>query len=391
MFPSFYEFHCPVKIVCGRKTLPNLPNELEQLGARRPLLISDVGVADAGLLDKVRAAFVGSACEVGAIYDQTPADSSHRVVNELAALYRREGCDAIVAVGGGSPIDTAKAVNILVSEDADDLMQFQGVDLLTRPPRPLIVVPTTAGTGSEVTPAAVVTNADTGVKMPFMDNRIYPAVALLDPEMTLTMPPRITAATGMDALTHAVEAYYCLAKNPVSDALSVTAIKLIWKYLLPCVKHGGDEKARLALANAAMLAGISLSGSMVGMVHSLAHAAGAVSHVPHGEANAIFLPWGMEHNLDKVGPVIAELAPLMDVSPLPVSRTGQAQAAIAAVRDLTARLNELCGLPTRLRDAGVPEDKLPEIARATIDDGAITINPEDVTEAAALAILKQAY
>ena len=122
MFPSFYEFYCPVKIVCGKKALPNLPYELEQLGAHRPLIVTDAGVAGAGLLDRVTAVFAGSRCEVGAVYDQTPADSSHRVVNELAALYRREGCDSLLAVGGGSPIDTAKGVNILVSEDSDDLI-----------------------------------------------------------------------------------------------------------------------------------------------------------------------------------------------------------------------------------------------------------------------------
>ncbi|MFH2006207.1 MAG: iron-containing alcohol dehydrogenase [bacterium] len=391
MFPSFYEFHCPVKIVCGHKALQNLPHELEQLGARRALIVTDAGVAEAGLLGRVTDVFAGSRCEVGAVYDQTPADSSHRVVNELAALYRRERCDSIVAVGGGSPIDTAKGVNILVSQDAEDLIRFEGIDRLTRPARPLIVVPTTSGTGSEVTSAAVITNADTGVKMPFMDNRLSPHVALLDPVMTVTLPPRITAATGMDALTHAIEAYYCLGKNPVSDAFATAAIRLIWDNLLPCVENGGSEERRLAMANGAMLAGIAFSNSMVGVVHSLAHATGALCHVPHGVANSIFLPWGMESNLEKVGDVIAELAPLLGVTPLPVSKTGQATAAIQAVRGLTTRLNASCGLPTTLREAGVPEDKLEQISRAAINDGAVTCNPEDVTAADALAILRRAY
>lgn len=391
MLPSYYEFHCPVKILCGEKSLPNVPYEMQQLGASRACVVSDQGVAGAGLLNRVQAIFAGSGCRIAAVFDQTPADSSHRVVNDIAAVYRREHCDCLVAVGGGSPIDTAKGVNILVSEGDDDLIRFQGVDRLARPARPLIVIPTTSGTGSEVTPAAVITNADTGVKMPFMDSRLYPHVAVLDPEMTLTLPPRITAATGMDALTHAVEAFYCLGKNPVSDAYGSAAIRLIIEHLVPVVADGASTPRRLAMANGAMLAGIAFSNSMVGVVHSLAHATGAVCHVPHGEANAIFLPWGMEHNLAKVGDTIAELAPLLGVSPLPESARGRANAAVQAVRDLTARLHELCGLPVTLAQASVERDKLPEIARAAINDGAITVNPEDVTEADALAILEQAY
>lgn len=391
MFPSYYEFHCPVKILCGEKSLPNIPYEMEQLGARRACVVSDQGVAGAGLIDKVQTAFAGSGCKIAAVYDQTPADSSHQAVSEIAALYRREHCDCLLAVGGGSPIDTAKGVNILISEGHDDLMRFQGVDRLTRPAAPLIVVPTTSGTGSEVTSAAVITNADTGVKMPFMDNRLFPHVAVLDPVMTLTMPPQITAATGMDALTHAVEAYYCLGKNPVSDAYAEAAIRLIIEHLVPVVKDGAMAQGRLAMANGAMLAGIAFSNSMVGVVHSLAHAAGSVCHVPHGVANAIFLPWGMENNLVQVGDVIAELAPMLGVTPLPVSKRGQAEAAVQAVRDLTAHLHELCDLPVTLQQAGVARDKLPQIAGAAINDGAITVNPEDVTEADALAILEQAY
>jgi alcohol dehydrogenase len=313
-------------------------------------------------------------------------------VNELVALYRDKGCDSIVAVGGGSPIDTAKGVNILVSEEADDLMAFQGVDRLTRPPRPLVVVPTTAGTGSEATAAAVITNEAQGIKAPFMDYRLYPQVAILDPVMTLTLPPRITAATGMDALTHAVEAYYCLGKNPVSDAFAVAAVELLVDRLVSAVQDGSDADDRLALMNAALLAGIAFSNSMVGVVHSLAHACGGVAHVPHGVANSILLPYGMENNLERAGGSIAELAPLLGADLGPEASERQwAEAAIDAVRELRERLSDLAGLPLRLRDAGVGEDQLEAIARAAIDDGAVTYNPEEVTYEDALAILRQAH
>jgi alcohol dehydrogenase len=390
--PSYYEFHCPVKILCGHNALPNLPYELQQLGARRPLVVTDAGVVDAGLLDKVTDVFVGSDCEIGAVFDRTPPNSSIETVNELAALYRERHCDSLAAVGGGSALDTAKGVNIVISEGTDDLMQFQGVDRLTKPARPLVTIPTTAGTGSEVTSVAVITDTEKGIKLPFMDARLFPHVAILDPVMTVTMPPKITAATGMDALTHAVEAFYCLGKNPVSDAYSVAAIELILKHLPSCVQDGSDPEERLAMANAALLAGIAFSNSLVGVVHSLAHACGGIAHVPHGVANSVLLPFGMENNLDKVGGIIAELAPILgaDVE-AGASERERAEAAIQAVRDLGKRLHELCGAPTQLRDAGVKEEQLEAIAKAAINDGAVTYNPEEISYEDALRLLRQAF
>ena len=194
----------------------------------------------------------------------------------------------------------------------------------------------------------------------------------------------------MDALTHAIEAYYCLQKNPVSDSFAVAAIKLIVDNLVVCVENGKDETARLAMANGALLAGMSFSNSMVGVVHALAHACGAVCRVPHGVANGILLPWGIENNLEKVGDTIAELAPLLGVA-ASGSPMDQAKAAIQAVRDIGARLKDLCGFPTTLREAGVTEDRLEDIAKAAINDGTITLNPEEVTYEVALGILRKAY
>jgi alcohol dehydrogenase len=287
-------------------------------------------------------------------------------------------------------MDTAKCANMMVTEGSDDLTSLQGVERLKKPVKPFIAVPTTAGTGSEVTVAAIIYDEDSKVKMGFTSYRLLPDVAILDPKMTMTIPPKITAATAMDALTHAIEAYYCLQKNPVSDSFAVAAIRLIVDNLVTCVENGEDETARLAMANGALLAGISFSNSMVGVVHSLAHACGGVCRVPHGIANGVLLPWGMENNLEKVGDTIAELAPLLGAATTG-SATEQAKAAVQAVRDIGARLKELCGFPTMLREAGVTEDKLEDIAKATINDGAVTLNPEDVTYDVALDILKKAY
>ncbi len=390
MIPEYYEFSCPVKIICGLKALSNIPYEMDLLGVSRALIVTDQGVAGAGLIKRVESAFEGSQCEIAAVFDQTPPDSSTNVVSTVAKLFAEKKCDCFVAVGGGSSMDTAKCANMMVTEGTDDLMALQGADRLKKPMKPFIAVPTTAGTGSEVTVAAVIYDENAKVKMGFTSYRLLPNVAVLDPKMTVTMPPKITAATGMDALTHAVEAYYCLQKNPVSDAFAVSAINLIMGNLLTCVENGEDENARLAMANAALLAGISFSNSMVGIVHALAHACGGVCRVPHGVANGVLLPWGMENNLEKAGEMIAELAPLLgaQTSGSPID---QAKAAVQAVRDLTARLKDLCGFPTTLKEVGVTEDRLEDIAKATINDGTVTLNPEDVTYDVALDILKRAF
>ena len=390
MIPAYYEFACPVKIVSGLKALSNLPFEMDLLGAHRALVVTDAGVVGAGLIKKVQQVFEGSTCAVGAVYDKTPPDSGSQVVNEVAVVYGSAGCDCFVAVGGGSAMDTAKAANMIVTAGTDDLMQFQGAERLKQPMKPLIAIPTTAGTGSEVTMVSVIYDEATHAKMGLTSYRLFPDVAILDPKMMVTMPPKITAATGMDALTHAVEAYYCLQKNPVSDAFSLAAIRLVVKHLAACVEDGQDDHGRLAMANAALLAGISFSNSMIGVVHGLAHATGGVCHVPHGVANGIFLPWGMESNFDKAGETIAELAPVLGTSASgpPLER---ARAAVQAVRDLGKRLNELCGLPTSLREAGVTADELERIAKTAVNDGSVTFNPEAVTYDSLLAILRKAY
>ena len=285
MLPDYYEFICPVKILSGLKALSNLPYELTMLGAKRPLIVTDKGVVGAGLLKLVKEAFSESDIEAGIVFDETPPDSGSAVVNKVAKLFKDNKCDSFVAVGGGSVIDTAKCANMIVVEGTSDLMKFQGVDRLEKDMKPFIAIPTTAGTGSEVTSAAVIYDEASHTKMAFTSSKLFPNAAILDPRMTMTMPPKISAATGMDALTHAAEAYYCLAKNPVSDGYAIAAIRLIFEYLLKSVKEPNNKEARLAMLNAATLAGMAFSNSLVGVVHGIAHATGGVARVPHGVAN----------------------------------------------------------------------------------------------------------
>ncbi len=391
MIPEYFEFFCPVKVISGYKAISHLPYEMGQLGAKSALVVTDQGVVNAGLLKIVAAAFKKSGAKIGAVYDHTPVDSSSQVCNEVAVLFQKKGCDCLIALGGGSCLDTAKGANIVISEGTDDLMKFQGTDRLSKPMRPLIAIPTTSGTGSEVTMVAVVRHTESEVKMPFMSERLYPNVAILDPKMTLTMPPKITAATGMDALTHAAEAFYCLQKNPISDSFALSAIRLVFTHLVHATQNGADDKARLGMANAALIAGIAFSNSMVGIVHAMAHATGSVAHVPHGVANAIFLPFGMEHNLKKVPEFLGQLAEPMGVHNAPAKAVDRARAAIQAVRSLNAKLNELSGLPLTLSSAGVTREQLPAIAKATINDGSCTYNPEEVVYEEVLDILNRAF
>jgi alcohol dehydrogenase len=387
-FPGYYEFFCPAPTLAGHRALEKIPSLLYRLGARRPMLVTDKGVAGAGLVEIVLAA-ISKEVTIGAVEDDVPPDSELTVVNRLAGVYRDKRCDSIIAVGGGSVLDTAKGLNIVVSENADDLMQFSGAGRLTRPLKPLIAVPTTAGTGSEVTLVAVIADHANNRKMPFTSYFLVPDAAILDTRMTLTLPPAITAATGMDALTHAIEAYTCLAKNPVSDTHALAAIELIGQNLLPVIKNPEDRDGRMALAVGANLAGAAFSNAMVGMVHTLGHSVGAVCGVPHGTCMSILLPYGLEYNMHKNGHFTARLLlPLAGAAA--VARTPvhlRAKQVVAMIRQLNQRLHqETGGAYARFfkevvgpdGQERVPVDKLEAIAEKALGDGSIFYNPEEL-------------
>lgn len=393
MLPSYFEFYNPVKINAGEDALKTIPYELKIMQASRPLIITDQGIVKAGLLDVLLKNFNNSNITIGAVYDETPSESSLIEVNKIAELFKQQNCDSIIALGGGSAIDTAKGVNIVLSENETDLSKLTGVDRLTTVQKPLIVIPTTSGTGSETTLVAVITDTEKGIKMPFTSYFLLPRLAIIDPVMTLSLPPYITAATGMDALTHAVEAYSCLQKNPVSDAYSQTAISLIRDNLIETVTNGKNKKARFAMATASTLAGIAFSNSMVGGVHAIGHSAGAKSHVHHGTVMAILLPHIMEYNLDIVESYYAELLLALGGEDLytKTSKIDRASKSIHLVKTLNNKLNQLCNLPLNLKDAGVKKEDLEEIAEMTLNDGAIIVNPKEMDYKDVLKILNQAY
>jgi alcohol dehydrogenase len=394
MIKLYYEFFCPVKMVAGNAALEHIPYELRTLSSARPMIITDKGVRGAGLIDHVLGAFAESGMDVVEIYDDVPPDSSTTVVKDIAKLYRDSGCDSIIAVGGGSVIDTSKGVNILVSEDGEDLSDFSGVGVLTKPLKPFFVVPTTAGTGSEVTLVAVISDTEKGVKLPFTSYFLLPNAAILDPRMTLTLPAHITDMTAMDAMTHAVEAFTCMGKNPISDAYAMSAIKKISENLIKVLNTPDDADARLELAQASTMAGIAFSNSMVGLVHSLGHSLGALCHLPHGLCMNLFLPYVLEYNLAERGEIIGELLlPLAgaDVyAQTPAAERGRA--AINTIREMRDELYRRCKLPRSLSETGkVTKDQISRIAEMALDDGSIIFNPVEVDLEDAVAVLEKAW
>ena len=394
MAKPYYEFFCPVKVIAGHAALEHIPFELATLGAKRPLIITDKGVRANNLLAPIEAAFASAEAVIGYIFDDVPPDSSLETVRQAAQLYKEHQCDAIIAVGGGSVIDTSKATNILVSEGGDDLLKYSGAHNLPKPLKPFFVIPTTSGTGSEVTMVAVVSDTEKNVKMAFASYYLMPHAAILDPRMTQTLPPHLTAMTAMDALTHAIEAYTCMAANPISDAYAVAAIKKICENLFKVLDAPQDAQARLELAQASTMAGIAFSNSMVGLVHSLGHSLGAVAHLPHGLCMNLFLPYVLEYNKSVNGEKIAELllplsgADIYAQTPAHL-RADKAINTIATMRD---RLFSLTKLPRTLRETGkVSEAQLDEIAEKALNDGSIIYNPKEATLKDLKNILEKAW
>ncbi|MCJ7689564.1 MAG: iron-containing alcohol dehydrogenase [Clostridiaceae bacterium] len=394
MLPKYYEFLNSVKILSGKNALENIPFELKNLGAKNPIILTNDMLIKFGLVQIVLNSFKESGISIGTIYENIPQDSSIKVINEIAKLYKKNNCDSIIAIGGGSVIDTAKGVGIVITEDTDDIVNLMGAEMLQkRRKMPFIAVPTTSGTGSEATLVAVIANPEKNVKMEFISYHLLPDVAVLDARMTLSLPPKMTASTGIDALVHAIEGYTCIQKNPLSDAYSMAAINLIIKYLPVAVKNGKSEEARIAMANASLMAGISFSNSMVGLVHAIGHACGGVSHVPHGEAMSILLPYGMEYNMDTISELYSELLlPLAGADVFAATKKEQrGLKALETVKELLLSYNKSCGLPTKLSDCGVKKEDLGAIAKTAINDGAIIMNPKEAGLKDILEILNKAY
>ncbi|MBK9710518.1 MAG: iron-containing alcohol dehydrogenase [Kouleothrix sp.] len=386
---DFFEFQLRTRVLYKPGLVREMSNEVEAMGARRAFIVTDKGVEQAGLLDRVRDS-LQSPIEVVGTFTDVPADSEVTTVEQAAAQAREAQADLIIGVGGGSPIDTAKAVRILLSEGGN-LHDYEGANLLTRPLLPMIAIPTTAGTGSEVTWASVIRDEAAGVKLLFVSPVLAPDLAVLDPEMTRTLPPHLTAATGIDALSHAIEALVGTGNNPITDSLALQAIDMISNHLRDATFTGDDMEARGQMMVASCIAGVAFSsgfqGGNVGIVHAAAHSIGAAFHVHHGSLIAILLPHGMRFNSVVVPNRYSRIARAMGVNAGGRPEDDVIEDGVAAVSALAAE----CGLPIRLRDVGVPEDALPAMAEATIVEGSMFTNPRLASYEEALDMLRAAW
>ncbi|MGM9535396.1 MAG: iron-containing alcohol dehydrogenase [Intestinibacter sp.] len=294
---KFFSFELPTKIIYGANCLDNLCSELKENKGQKPIIITDKGVSKAGILQKITDLLDKDSIPY-VVYDGVEANPKDVNVEEGAKIARENDCDSIIAVGGGSPIDCAKSVGVLLAHDATEIKKYEGKTAATKPLPLLITIPTTSGTGSEITFSSVITDTKNKYKMTVKSKYTAAKVAICDPVLTLSVPPAVTAATGMDALTHAIEAYTATCSEPISDAVSLYAIELIYNNLKTAVFEGDNLEARSAMLMGSMLAGIGFSHSDVASVHCIAESLGGIYDLPHGVCNAVLLPHVMEYNKD---------------------------------------------------------------------------------------------
>ena len=299
--PFFFEL--PTKIEYGPGCLKTLPAHLTKLGGKKPIIITDKGIVGAGLLKKVTALLDASGFSY-IVYDGTEPNPKDTNVRDGAAMAREFGADCLIALGGGSSIDCAKSVGVLMAHNADDIKKYEGKTAATEPLPLFITIPTTSGTGSELTFSSVITDTKSKYKMTVKSPYTAAALAICDPELTLSVPASVTASTGVDALTHAIEAYTATCNEPISDAVALHAVRLIFDSLRDAFNNGSDLEARSKMLMGSMLAGIAFSHSDVASVHCVAESLGGLYDLPHGTCNAIFLPYVMEYSsLSSIFPI----------------------------------------------------------------------------------------
>jgi acyl-CoA reductase-like NAD-dependent aldehyde dehydrogenase/alcohol dehydrogenase class IV len=355
-----YQYEPRTRVLSGPRSLARLYAELDAAGKKRALVVTDAGVVAAGLLARLREVL---GPRIAAVFDAVTQDSGLAVVDAAAGAGRAAAADAVISLGGGSCIDTAKATAVALA-NGWRAIETIGMHHLPGAPTLHIAIPTTAGTGSEVTNVAVIKNERVGTKAYVLDNLVAPDLAILDPTLIVGLPPRMTAATGLDALTHAVEAYTGRAANPMSDAQALHAIRLIARWLPRAVANGADLEARAQMQTAATLAGWAISSSTVGLVHAMSHTIGARHGVPHGIGNGVLLPHVVRFN----GGIPAAAARHVEVAhALGAHVEGPEKAADVAAAAIDALL-QACHHPTRLSEVGVPKEALGACSEIAVTD-----------------------
>ncbi len=385
MIPKSFTINQPTRLIFGVGAVDGLAAVVRSTGGSKAFLVVDPGLKKSGLLEQITAPLQRDKLPFE-IYDQIDPEPGLKLADNGCKLAKKAKCDCVIGVGGGSAMDVAKAVSILLTNGgkAED---YLGLGKIKKPGVPKIMVPTTAGTGAEVTFTAVFINEKTKSKGGMNGDPLYPDVAVLDPLLTLTMPPHVTAATGIDAFIHAVEAYLSTQAHPISDMYALEAIELISQNLPKAYAHGGNLEARTAMLLGSLLGGKALATAGVGLVHAMSYPLGGMFGIPHGLANAVLLPYVIEYNLIGNPGKYAAVAEVMGYDTSDLSVREAASMAVEAIFNL----NRDVGIPGSLAELGIPAERIEEMA-----DIALTVtrpvenNPRKPTRDEVIQVYKTA-
>ena len=369
---SFPAVH--TEVVFGYGSIEKLPQKVKETGAHRVLIVSDPGLKSTGIIDTIRA--ILEAAEIGvSLFCKVPQDSSTKVIECGAGQFRNDAAEAVIGIGGGSSLDAGKAIAAAVTNPGP-LVQYAGLDRLTHQPVPMIAVPTTSGTGSEVSYWSIMTNDENNIKIAIGGERIFPKTAVCDPDLTTGLPPLLTATTGMDALTHAIESFVNRSYQPISAVFTHRAIEIIGQYLIRATHDGSDREARYAMMLASTLAGMGMNPTRLGIAHALAMPLGSWDlKIPHGAAIAVMLPHVMQFNTVAAPAKYAAVAHALGADCAGCTDGECAERGVEFVRTV-ARETEI---PEGLGELGLTEELIPQVCEEAMKSGNIPVNPRTVS------------
>lgn len=362
------KFHAP-EVVFGPHSLGEAGYAAIRLGARRPFVVSDPGIVEAGWVDELLPALRAVSLAPVLWTDVTPNPKDHEI-HRAFERYQETECDVIIAIGGGSCIDAAKGVAVL-SGNGGDIRRYAGIDQATAPIPPMLMIPSTSGTGADVSQFCIATDTERHVKLTIMGRALVPDVSITDPRLLTTMPESLNAATGLDALTHGIESYVSLAHNPLADAHAITAVGLVCRNLRSTIESPTQLDGRCEMAQASLQAGLAFTNAILGATHAMSHQVGGLLDAPHGVVNGVLLPHVIRFNARATPERFVGLARSagLDVDGVPGDEAADRLA--AHVRTLADDV----GVPRGLRELGVCEDNLDTLAGTTLEDACLTTNP----------------
>ena len=378
-------FFIPAVNIMGNGCLDEAMTAIRNYGFRKALIVTDAGLAKAGVAARIAEKLALQDIE-SVIFDGAKPNPSIANVEAGLEVLKQHQCDFVVSLGGGSPHDCAKGI-ALCATNGGHIRDYEGVDQSSKPQLPLVAINTTAGTASEMTRFCIITDEDRHVKMAIVDRNVTPLLSVNDPELMVAMPKGLTAATGMDALTHAIEAYVSTAANPITDACAIKAMELISQNLRKAVQDGKDLTARESMAYAQFLAGMAFNNASLGFVHAMAHQLGGFYDLPHGVCNAVLLPHVQTFNASVCAARLTDVARALGVDVSGLSPEEGAQAAVAAIRTLARDVE----IPAGLRDLGAKLDDIPILATNALKDACGLTNPRRADQGQIEEIFRNAF